>query len=110
MTLSLCREDCDEQIKGVSFPRYKKFDSIQAAADFIEDVTGKENQENLNDKFRVPSNLKLVKDFKRFQNIHGFRVDEESFVHVYTDGSCFENGKRRAQAGFGVFFDQGHPQ
>lgn len=37
-----------------------------------------------------------------------FMEDEDGFVHVYTDGSCENNGKPNAIAGFGVYFGEGH--
>lgn len=38
-----------------------------------------------------------------------FDVDDKGFVHVYTDGSCVDNGKRTARAGLGVYFGNDHP-
>lgn len=40
---------------------------------------------------------------------HDFMVDDDGYVHVYTDGSCENNGKRNALAGLGVYFGEGHP-
>lgn len=38
-----------------------------------------------------------------------FQIDEEGFVIVYTDGSCFNNGQKNACAGYGVYFGEDHP-
>lgn len=38
-----------------------------------------------------------------------FLEDDEGYVHVYTDGSCENNGRANAVAGFGVYFSEGHP-
>ena len=38
-----------------------------------------------------------------------FQEDSDGFVHVYTDGSCENNGRRNAIAGLGVYFDENHP-
>ncbi|XP_061387600.1 ribonuclease H1 [Musca vetustissima] len=38
-----------------------------------------------------------------------FNIDSEGYVIVYTDGSCFNNGKANACAGFGVWFGDNHP-
>lgn len=35
--------------------------------------------------------------------------DDEGYVHVYTDGSCENNGRRNAIAGYGVYFGEQHP-
>lgn len=40
---------------------------------------------------------------------HFFHEDSEGFVHVYTDGSCENNGKKHAIAGLGVYFGDNHP-
>lgn len=39
---------------------------------------------------------------------HHFLEDDDGYVHVYTDGSCENNGKPQAIAGFGVYFGEGH--
>ena len=41
-------------------------------------------------------------------NSQYFKVDEEGFVVVYTDGACSGNGQIGAKAGFGVWFGDGH--
>ena len=49
------------------------------------------------------------KKIKTGQNSSGFKVDNEGFVIVYTDGACSNNGKANPKAGCGVFWDNGHP-
>lgn len=39
---------------------------------------------------------------------NGFKVDENGFVVVYTDGACLDNGKTGARAGCGVWWADGH--
>lgn len=39
---------------------------------------------------------------------HNFLVDNNGFAHVYTDGSCENNGQPNASAGLGVYFGEGH--
>lgn len=39
----------------------------------------------------------------------GFEVDENGYVHVYTDGACENNGRVGARAGIGVWFADNHP-
>lgn len=36
-------------------------------------------------------------------------VDEDGFVHVFTDGACENNGRVNAKAGLGVWFGDNHP-
>ena len=38
-----------------------------------------------------------------------FQEDEHGFVHVYTDGSCINNGQKNPSAGLGVYFGEDHP-
>ncbi|XP_037945509.1 ribonuclease H1 isoform X2 [Teleopsis dalmanni] len=45
---------------------------------------------------------------KRFGSFD-FEIDEQGYVIVYTDGSCFGNGTDKACAGFGVYFGEDHP-
>lgn len=40
---------------------------------------------------------------------YDFEMDEQGFVHIYTDGSCVNNGKSGAKAGLGVYFGEDHP-
>lgn len=40
---------------------------------------------------------------------YNFPEDSDGFVHVYTDGSCENNGNANAIAGYGVYFDENHP-
>lgn len=44
---------------------------------------------------------------KRYGN-HDFLEDDKGFVHVYTDGSCENNGNSNAIAGYGVYFGENH--
>lgn len=37
-----------------------------------------------------------------------FLFDDDSFVVVYTDGACFNNGRWNAAAGLGVVFNYEH--
>lgn len=41
-------------------------------------------------------------------SLEGLVRDENGFVHVYTDGSCENNGKKGARAGCGIFWADGH--
>lgn len=50
------------------------------------------------------SNIKQMKQY----GDHHFMEDEDGFVHVYTDGSCENNGRPNAIAGYGVYFGEGH--
>uniref|UniRef100_A0A336MY29 Ribonuclease H n=1 Tax=Culicoides sonorensis TaxID=179676 RepID=A0A336MY29_CULSO len=53
------------------------------------------------------SDLGKVTGLKEFGK-YTFSVDENGFVHVYTDGSCEGNGSKIACAGLGIYFMEGH--
>ena len=42
-------------------------------------------------------------------NENGFNLDDEGFVIVYTDGSCENNGRPNARAGYGIWWADHHP-
>lgn len=37
-------------------------------------------------------------------------VDDEGYLHVFTVGSYFKNGKESCKAGLGIWFNEGHPE
>lgn len=49
----------------------------------------------------LPTTTKVYKGIE-------FNEDAQGFVHVYTDGSCENNGKFGAAAGLGVYFGSNH--
>jgi len=76
---------CNESVKGFPKAIYKKFDTKVLAEEFIE----KNHQQNA-DK----------------NEIDPFLPD----YYVYTDGSCMNNGKENAIAGFGIYFGPDDPR
>lgn len=59
-----------------------------------------------------PDRIRMTKPEKTTLKMYGghhFHEDSEGFVHVYTDGSCENNGKKHAIAGLGVYFGDNHP-
>ena len=41
--------------------------------------------------------------------LKGLDQDKNGYIHVYTDGSCENNGRAGARAGCGIFWADGHP-
>ena len=41
--------------------------------------------------------------------IHAFRIDDDGFTEVFTDGACLHNGLADAKAGVGVWWGHRHP-
>lgn len=66
-------------------------------------TTTKKKPFGLDIKYETPAPTKL----KKFSSEH-FHVDSNDFVHVYTDGSCVNNGRYTAAAGYGVYFGEKH--
>ena len=56
-----------------------------------------------------PSSSKKLNTENKEEDKSKFKVDSDGFLIVYTDGSCWMNGKHGAKAGMGVFFGQDHP-
>lgn len=50
------------------------------------------------------SNIVRSKKYGEYE----FLEDDKGYVHVYTDGSCENNGRSNAVAGYGVYFGEGH--
>lgn len=55
-----------------------------------------------------PKTTKLIKT-ETPDGCPPFRLDEDGYVIVYTDGACESNGRKGAKAGIGVWFADSHP-
>lgn len=66
----------------------------------------KSRKRNAISAFAIPSENKKLKTLVLDQM--NFLVDDDGFVHVYTDGSCENNGKKSAVAGLGVYWGNDH--
>ena len=71
-------------------------------------VEGATDAEWLKDLHQKEANRGSEPDY--YDNQDNFEIDEEGFVHVYTDGACINNGTPNAQAGIGVWFGYRHQQ
>jgi ribonuclease HI len=82
---------CLESVKGYKNALYKKFKSEEEAKTYIE------SQSILSENPSTPLSTLPIDEF----------VPD---YYVYTDGSCFNNGKENAYAGIGIFFDLNDPR
>lgn len=73
-------DKCQEQINKYSNAVFKKFDSIEDATYFV--IYGKTRNE-----------YKYIDD-----------ITSVPRIHVFTDGSCINNGTKNAKAGIGIYF------
>ncbi|KAG7304326.1 hypothetical protein JYU34_011265 [Plutella xylostella] len=125
--------DCEAQVKGFSGARYKKFDSIDSAQEFITKESGgsiggaKAPAKNSRSSFTKPStaNTNLKRPYSTGANNNStgskkhsrhtkrrdysrVKKDADGYVQVYTDGACSANGRSGARAGLGVYWGDGH--
>ncbi|XP_045116833.1 ribonuclease H1-like isoform X2 [Portunus trituberculatus] len=131
--------ECQESINGYARARYKKFATEAEAKEFVQEnsltcptVDRRETSKKAEDNGAPPSSPPVQKrkheseseeegdedrpSSSKKLNAEGkegdktkFKVDSDGFLIVYTDGSCWMNGKQGAKAGMGVFFGQDHP-
>ena len=82
-------EECKKQIILFKNAKYKKFDSHKEAEQYIELYT---NNNNIKEKKEIIKN-----------------INEENIIYdyyVYTDGSCINNGSKKALSGYGIYFGE----
>jgi len=78
--------DCKEQVLGYKGAIYKKFPTETEAENYILNIN------SVNTEF--------------FQNIYSKFDDSKVDYFVYTDGSCYNNGKINAISAIGIFFEE----
>lgn len=130
--------ECESQVKGFSGAKYKKFKTQAEAQSFasgnnttsttstplVTPVTTFPPATSTGTKRRgiqflssLPAAKKqkkgsdgLSEDVVKLEQFggHSFPIDDDGYVHVYTDGSCEGNGQNIACAGLGVYFLDGH--
>ena len=80
-------------------------------------TAGRDETKTKKRKISVPDVAGLSKVLKieppdthdKTDDFPGFEVDQNGYVHVYTDGACENNGRAGAKAGIGVWFADNHP-
>ncbi|KAI3383148.1 hypothetical protein SNEBB_005890 [Seison nebaliae] len=96
--------ECEYQVKGYAQARYKKFEDLSLAENF---VAGKfENSSSFDKKGKVDNfttnKLREKIDIKMNEEpLDGYQI-------IYTDGACRNNGKGNTAAGIGVFWGVDH--
>ena len=82
-------KECQKQIKGYKGAKFKKFESIIDAKNFIKNTSISETK---------------VIPLDKFFNIKVEEKIEENSINVYTDGSCYGNGLKVSYGGYGGYF------
>lgn len=99
--------ECQEQIKGVHAV-YKKFQSKEEALAFVQDTSTVGTKRQFSTSASAEGSKKAKVD-KVDGDFTGSPFSDNDGTHVYTDGGCFNNGKKGAQAGVGVFWGKNDP-
>lgn len=105
---------------GVKAPRYKKFDTREAAEEWLQgfgagalapsavkEEDADEEDELEEDISPAAKKVKIVSD--DISVVVQGELDED-LLEIYTDGSTLANGQNGAVAGVGVFFGDGDPR
>ena len=97
-------EECQKQVNGFKGAKFKKFNVLDEAVYYMNHGYSKKNDtkqhtQNVMTFFKPGpteidiSDLNTSIPFKKLKK-----------MHIYTDGSCLNNGKPNAMAGYGVYF------
>ncbi|XP_067878318.1 ribonuclease H1 [Heterodontus francisci] len=126
-------DECKEQVDKFPCARFKKFATEEDAWSFIGTVASSSQaastecsgQSKSADESKIQngngekrshesSDADSEPCTKRFKSTKSFSDSEQKFTYmgdavaVYTDGCCSGNGRKRAQAGIGVYWGPGH--
>jgi len=84
--------DCNQQVKGFKYAKFRKFQTRDEAEEFIKKYMPKP-QNKLSSFFKVTEVKKPL-------------IDKTFDYYVYTDGACSHNGSKYAKAGIGIYFGE----
>ena len=96
--------ECKKQVKGFKGAKFRKFNSKEAAQNFISEYSPTTNLE--------PQKQSKISNFFKV-NVVPKPVIKDSFnpdFYVYTDGACSNNGRKNAKASIGIYFGNGDPR
>lgn len=118
-------DECKKNIDNYPNARYKKFNNINDANKFVQDGINTNNsgykslknfvvkgpeadlvdiEEDFDDQMKKYNKKKYTKNLNYFSNEES--IDEYNpDIVIYTDGSCINNGKNNAKAGYGIYFE-----
>jgi len=116
--------ECEQQVRGFSRARYKKFDLYEHAMEFICDHSDDEgdyfgppptqpsnfNQYEQSNSRRMPPYMRHTDQYAEGTGSSSFSQPYQGgnkYVTVYSDGCCTNNGFQGARAGIGVYWGPG---
>jgi len=96
-------DECKKSVIGYNNAKYKKFNNMENALNFVKNDNIKNNNiKNNNIKNNNIKNNNIKNNNIKNNNIKNNNVD----YYVYTDGSCSNNGKMNSTAGIGIYFGE----
>lgn len=110
--------DCNNQITGYSKPVFKKF-KLKADAELYMNSGGihslkkkkSSNRNRIEDFFNIQTTNDISYKFNTDFNIDNIMGNKDTdtdknIIYVYTDGSCYGNGKKISFGGAGIYFGE----
>lgn len=103
--------ECEGQVSGYSGARYKKFDTMSAARDFVQDNSSHSSNAGPSYSPQKRTHYDAGNDYSGGGSSYKKQVstDSDGYPIAYTDGSCEYNGQCGAKAGVGVYFGRNNP-
>lgn len=110
--------DAQAAYVGVKAPKYKKFDTREAAEEWLQGfgnlgqglvVNKEEDADEEEEEDDSPAAKKVKTASDEIAVVVQGELDED-LLQIYTDGSTLANGQNGAVAGVGVFFGDGDPR
>lgn len=92
--------------QGVKAPKYKKFDTREAAEEFMQSFGPSTSSYFVADEAEAGPSTKKAKTSASSAG----SGSTTTLLNIYTDGSSLGNGKAGAVAGVGVFFGKNDPR
>ena len=92
--------------QGVKAPKYKKFDTREAAEEFMQSFGPSTSSYFVADDVEAGPSTKKIKT----GGSGAASGATATLLNIYTDGSSLGNGKQGAVAGVGVFFGKNDPR
>ena len=117
-------QECQKHTTGFSRAEFQSFTTISAAENYLRN-SSPNTVPPLNAKIKAKNNNNIEFDYSELECVLPNEQPEIEFatpglivvdnepaevLHVYTDGSCVNNGKPNAKAGYGVYFGNRDPR
>lgn len=98
-------DECKKYTKGFKGAIFKKFNNLNDAKLFLKNGNKPKyilKQTKITDYFNTTS-ISLLENNSSQKSFSIFKNNNIKIINVYTDGSCINNGKKYAKAGYGIY-------